>query len=74
MSETFFTYPDEKILDGVLAHFEKLAQIPRPSKHEEQVSNFLRNFFEQRALTVVQDNCRISSPKSPPLRAKKILR
>ena len=46
----------EEILNGVLAEFEKLAAIPRPSKHEEQVSNYLKNFFEKRGLTVVQDS------------------
>ena len=55
MSETFFSQADEKILDDVLAEFSKLAAIPRPSKHEEQVSNFLKDFFEKRALKVVQD-------------------
>lgn len=56
MSETFFSQADEKILDDVLAEFSKLAAIPRPSKHEEQVSNFLKDFFEKRALKVVQDS------------------
>lgn len=46
----------ETILNGVLAKFEKLAAIPRPSKHEEQVSNYLKKFFEERGLTVVQDS------------------
>ena len=44
------------ILDDVLKEFEKLAAIPRPSKHEEQVSNFLKNFFEEQGFEVVQDN------------------
>ncbi len=47
----------ETILNGVLAEFEKLAAIPRPSKHEQQVSNYLKSFFEQRGLKVVQDDC-----------------
>ena len=46
----------EKILEGVLEEFEKLAAIPRPSKHEEQVSNYLKKFFEERGLKVVQDS------------------
>lgn len=58
MSEKIFTQADEKILDGVLAEFEKLAAIPRPSKHEEQVSNFLKKLFEERGLKVVQDSCK----------------
>lgn len=44
------------ILNDVLAEFEKLAAIPRPSKHEAQVSNYLKNFFEERGLNVVQDS------------------
>ena len=56
MSETILTQANEKILDGVLAEFEKLAAIPRPSKHEERVSNFLKELFEERGLKVVQDN------------------
>ena len=46
----------EKILNGVLEEFAKLATIPRPSKHEEQVSNYLKKFFEERGLKVVQDS------------------
>ena len=44
-----------KILEGVLEEFAKLAAIPRPSKHEEQVSNFLKRFFEEHGFKVVQD-------------------
>ena len=47
---------NENILEGVLEEFAKLAAIPRPSKHEEQVSNFLKSFFEERGFEVVQDN------------------
>ena len=43
-------------MNGVLAEFEKLAKIPRPSKHEGQVSDYLKRFFEERGLTVVQDS------------------
>ena len=46
----------EKILDGVLEEFAKLAAIPRPSGHEEQVSNYLKNFFEEHGFEVVQDD------------------
>ena len=68
MSETILTQAQEKILDGVLEEFAKLAAIPRPSKHEEQVSNFLKKFFEERGLTVVQDkfkNIVAEVPASP---------
>ena len=46
----------DKILNGVLEEFAKLAAIPRPSKHEEQVSNYLKNFFEERGFEVVRDD------------------
>lgn len=58
MSETILTQVAEKILDGVLEKFAKLAEIPRPSKHEECVSNFLKKFFDERGLEVVQDSCK----------------
>ena len=58
MSETFLTQDDGKILDGVLAKFSELAQIPRPSKHEERVSNFLKEFFECRGIQAAQDSCK----------------
>ena len=45
----------EKILDGVLAEFEKLAAIPRKSGHEEQVSNFLKNYLQDLGFEVAQD-------------------
>ena len=45
----------ETILNGVLEEFAKLAAIPRPSKHEEQVSDFLKKFFEELGFKVVQD-------------------
>ncbi|MCR5833129.1 MAG: beta-Ala-His dipeptidase [Selenomonadaceae bacterium] len=56
MNETVLTYSDEKILNDVLDEFTKLAAIPRPSKGEELVSNFLKKFFEERGLKVVQDD------------------
>ena len=46
----------EIILDEVLDEFKKLAAIPRPSKHEKRVSNFLKNFFEEHGFEVVQDS------------------
>ncbi|MBE8951434.1 MAG: beta-Ala-His dipeptidase [Quinella sp. 3Q1] len=46
----------DKILDGVLEEFAKLAAIPHPSGHEEQVSNFLKKIFEEHGFEVVQDN------------------
>lgn len=45
----------EKILDGVLEEFKNLAAIPRQSKHEEQVSNFLKNYLQGFGFEVEQD-------------------
>ena len=46
----------EKILEGVLQEFEKLAAIPRPSKHEEKVSDFLKNYLQSFGFEVEQDS------------------
>jgi dipeptidase D len=56
MSETILTQAHETILESVLEEFAKLAAIPRPSKHEERVSNFFKKFFKEQGLSVVQDN------------------
>ncbi|MBQ7704122.1 MAG: beta-Ala-His dipeptidase [Selenomonadaceae bacterium] len=43
------------MLEKVLDEFKKLAAIPRPSKHEEKVSNFLRDYLKSYGFEVVQD-------------------
>ena len=45
----------EKILEGVLEEFKKLAAIPRPSKHEEKISNFLKNYLSEMGFETFQD-------------------
>ena len=45
-----------KILESVLDEFKNLAAIPRPSKHEEKVSNFLRDYLKSYGFEVVQDD------------------
>ena len=45
----------EKILEGVLEEFKNLAAIPRLSKHEEKVSDFLKNYLQGFGFEVVQD-------------------
>ena len=45
-----------EILEGVLSEFEQLAKIPRPSKHEEQISNYLKKYLEDLNFTVEQDS------------------
>lgn len=50
------TYADEEIITGVLAEFEPLAAIPRPSHHEKAVSDYLKGVFEALGCKVVQDD------------------
>lgn len=45
-----------QILDSVLEEFAKLAAIPRPSKHEAAVSNFLRDYLAELGFSVAQDS------------------
>ncbi len=68
MSKKILALAPDEILNRVLEEFAKLAAIPRPSKHEEQVSNFLKGFFTEHGLTVVQDkfkNIIAEVPASP---------
>ncbi|MBQ3442109.1 MAG: beta-Ala-His dipeptidase [Selenomonadaceae bacterium] len=58
MSETILNKTCEEILEGVLAEFAKLAAIPRPSKHEEQVSDFLKDLLTACGFEVVQDKAK----------------
>ncbi len=44
------------MLEKVLDEFKKLAAIPRPSKHEEKISNFLRDYLKSYGFEVVQDS------------------
>ncbi len=43
------------MLEEVLDEFKKLAAIPRPSKHEEKVSNFLCDYLKSYGFKVIQD-------------------
>ena len=45
----------EDIIEGVLAEFSKLAEIPRPSGHEKAVSDYLYRLFSNMGCRVVQD-------------------
>ena len=46
---------NNEILEGVLEEFEKLAAIPRQSKHEERVSDFLKKYLTALGCEVIQD-------------------
>lgn len=45
----------QELLEGVLEEFARLAAIPRPSGHEEAVSNFLKDYLTSLGFSVVQD-------------------
>ena len=55
MSKKILSQAAEEILDGVLDEFKQLAAIPRPTKYELQVSNFLKKLLEEHGFEVVQD-------------------
>ena len=42
--------------ENVWKHFETLTKIPRPSKHEEKILQYLRNFAEERNLEMREDS------------------
>ena len=45
----------DEILEGVLEEFKKLAEIPRPSKHEEKISAYLYKHLLTFGFDVTQD-------------------
>ena len=58
------------MLEKVLDEFKKLAAIPRPSKHEEKVSNFLREYLKNYGFEVVQDKVKNIIAEIPPICGK----
>lgn len=49
-----------EVPDMVIEKFSELTQIPRPSRHEEQVSDYLKSWAEKQGFQVVQDeNCNL---------------
>lgn len=52
----------------VFEHFSKINAIPRPSKHEEQMIEYLKEFGRERGLETIVDetgNVKISKPATP---------
>ena len=47
---------DAKLLETVIAEFEALTHIPRPSGHERAVSDYLKKRFTEIGCTVTQDD------------------
>ena len=58
------------MLEKVLDEFKKLAEIPRPSKHEEKISNFLRDYLKSYGFEVVQDESKNIIAEIPALCGK----
>ncbi|HIU34686.1 MAG TPA: beta-Ala-His dipeptidase [Candidatus Pullichristensenella excrementigallinarum] len=50
-----FAATDDDVLEGVLANFEELAAIPRPSHHEEKVGAFLLEWAQAQGFDAWQD-------------------
>ena len=46
---------EESVLESVLAEFQEIAKIPRPSGHEEKISTYLYKRIKAMGLDVVQD-------------------
>lgn len=59
-----------EILESVLDEFKNLAAIPRQSKHEEQVSNFLKNYLSDLNFEVTQDEYKNIIAEIPPICGK----
>lgn len=58
----------DKALDIVLSEFLELAKVPRPSHHEERVSEYLFQWAKRHGLAVEKDNMNeiiIDKPASP---------
>ena len=58
----------DKALDIVLSEFLELAKVPRPSHHEERVSEYLFQWAKNHGLAVEKDNMNeiiIDKPASP---------
>ena len=56
---------DKKIINDVVDNFMMIAKIPRPSHHEEKISNYLVDWAKEHGLDVIRDsvnNVRIDAP------------
>ena len=47
---------DTEIIETVINNFLEVAKIPRPSHHEEKISQFLMDFAINQGLNPVRDN------------------
>ena len=69
-SDNGFAQTDEEIINAVLEHFKKLAAIPRPSKHEEKVSQYLLDYAKGKGFKAERDksnNVIVDIPATPGL-------
>lgn len=61
---------DDEILEAILDHFKKLAAVPRPSHHEEKISQYLYDYAEGKGLKAERDesnNVIVDIPATPGL-------
>lgn len=47
---------DSEITESIIEKFMELTEIPRPTKYEKEVSDFLKNWANEQGLKVVQDD------------------
>ena len=47
---------DAEIIDTVIKNFLEISKIPRPSRHEERISQFLMDFASSQGLNPIRDN------------------
>ena len=47
---------DAEIIDTVIENFLEVSKIPRPSRHEERISQFLMDFASSQGLNPIRDN------------------
>ena len=52
---TSISAQDQAIVDELVENFKQLAAVPRPSHHEEKISNFLKDWAEGLGFAVIQD-------------------
>ena len=50
-----YAIPDDEIIEAVVDNFMMLTQVPRPSHHEEKISNFLMEWGKKQGFKPVRD-------------------
>jgi len=50
-----YAIPDDEIIEAVVDNFMLLTKVPRPSHHEEKISNFLMEWGKKQGFKPVRD-------------------